>query len=133
MKGQRRYFRMGKLPIQKRENKTMDGVKVAVVGVIAVVAIMIVLARNPVVVIDTGHRGIKVRFGEVIGTPLEEGVHFRTPFVDHIVALDTRTQKETATLTTYTKDVQKVDIEYAVNYNLKRTAAGAVFKETGTN
>ena len=95
-----------------------------------IILILFALA-NPVVIIDTGHRGIRVKFGEVVGEPLTEGLHFRTPFVDHIVELDTRIKRNDDKQVTYTQDVQKVNVAYVVNYNLKRTAAGQVFKDVG--
>ncbi len=94
--------------------------------------ILVLVFLNPITIIDTGHRGIRVRYGQVIGEPLEEGIKFKTPFVDTIIEFDTRTRKTQEEMNTYTKDVQTVKLDYVLNYNLKRTAVGDVYKEVGT-
>ncbi len=101
-------------------------------GTTAIIGLTLFLLLNPVVIIDTGHRGIRVRYGQVIGEALEEGIKFKTPFVDTIIEFDTRTRKTEESSSTYTKDVQQVDIGYVLQYNLKRTAVGEVYREVGT-
>lgn len=98
---------------------------------IGIAVIIIASVGMPFVMVDTGHRGIKVQFGEVIGEPLPEGVHWKKPFVEEVIEFDTRTKRLDEATDTYTKDVQKVQVSYVVNYNLKRTAVGDVFKEVG--
>lgn len=84
--------------------------------------------------IDTGNRGIKTRMGEVINESIDEGLVTYNPLIgESVIEFDTKTKKLTDKPTTYTRDVQRVDIEYALNYNLKRTAVGKTYKEVGTD
>lgn len=106
--------------------------KLVATGGAAIAAVIAFFFLNPITIIDTGHRGVRVRYGQVIGTNLEEGIKFKTPFVDTIVEFDTRTRKTSESIATYTKDVQTVKLDYVLNYNLKRTAVGDVYKEVGT-
>lgn len=108
----------------------MDKIKYVLIPVLG---FLVLTMLSPFVIVDTGHRGIVTKFGEVIGEPLEEGMHFRMPFVDHIIEIDTRTQRQDDKTVTYTKDVQQVTVASTVNYNLKRTAAGDVYKDVGVD
>lgn len=82
-------------------------------------------------IVDTGYRGIKTKFGEVIGKPLPEGFHTYNPITSNIQEIDIRTQKKTGTISTYTQDVQEAKIAYAVNFNLNPADAHTMFKEVG--
>ena len=81
--------------------------------------------------VDVGERGVKVRFGEVIGQPLPEGLYFVNPFTTHVKTLSVRTLKWEAQTEAYTKDVQKATIHFALNYNLEPSAAAEVYRTVG--
>ncbi len=83
--------------------------------------------------IDTGHRGVKVTWGEVNikDGSLKEGLYFYNPITSSIIELDTRTQRWEGKTNTYTKDVQQSDITFVVNYNLDRDNAHLVYRDVG--
>lgn len=97
-------------------------------------AILILLAGfglQGCAIIDTGHRGLKIQFGKVVGQPMTEGFYTYNPLTEGIREFETRTKKLQESATTYTKDVQKVVVEYAVNFNLNPAAVGMVYTSTG--
>jgi len=71
-------------------------------------------------VVDTGHRGVKTRFGKVIGDSLPEGLYFYNPITTTISEMDTRVQKWSAKTEAYTNDVQQVEVSFTVNFALER-------------
>ena len=73
--------------------------------------------------VDTGHRGVKVRFGQVEGGALTEGLYFVNPFTTSIVQIDTRTQRWDDKTDAYTKDVQVSHVAFTLNYQLRPEAA----------
>lgn len=83
--------------------------------------------------VDTGHRGIKVRFGQVEGEALTEGLYFVDPFTTSIVEIDTRTQRWDDKTDAYTKDVQVSHIAFTLNYQLRPEAATTVYRTVGTD
>jgi prohibitin 2 len=83
--------------------------------------------------VDTGHRGIKVRFGQVEGQALPEGLYFVDPFTTSIVQMDTRMQRWDDKTDAYTKDVQVSHIAFTLNYQLRPEAAATVFRTVGTD
>lgn len=68
-------------------------------------------------IVDTGFRGVKTRFGKVVGdVTLDEGLHFYNPFTSAIVELDVREQKWSDETLAYTKDIQNVKVRFTLNY-----------------
>ena len=61
--------------------------------------------------IDTGNRGVKVKWGEVDmkAGSLPEGLYFYNMLTSTIVEMDTRILKFEGKTETYTKDVQQAD------------------------
>ena len=67
-------------------------------------------AASSIKVVDTGYRGIKTRFGKVIGESLPEGFYMYNPLTTEIHNMDTKVQKYTLKMSTYTKDVQQASL-----------------------
>lgn len=82
--------------------------------------------------VDTGHRGLKVSFGEVVSAPLPEGFYTYNPFTTDLVQMDVRQNRFDDSSESLTKDVQKATIAYTVNYSLESSAVAAVYKEIGS-
>ena len=68
-------------------------------------------------IVRPGYRGVLVRLGEV-KRPLNEGIHFKIPYVDRIEKLDIRTKKEQEQADSSSKDLQIVTTTLALNYRL---------------
>lgn len=97
------------------------------------VVLMIVTVSCGFEVVDTGHRGIETRFGEVVGKSLPEGLHFYNPFTSDITELDVRLNRSEVVLQTYTKDVQQAALKAVTTYSLNKDAAHIVFQEYGVD
>ncbi len=98
------------------------------VGAIVVCA----AAASSVKVVDTGYRGIKTRFGKVIGESLPEGFYMYNPLTTEIHNMDTKVQKYTLKMSTYTKDVQQASLVISVNTSLEPDKVHLLFQEIGT-
>jgi prohibitin 2 len=99
---------------------------------IAIVAIVVLsFAGCGIKVVDTGQRGIKTRFGEVVSESLPEGLYFFNPITSNIVEMDTRVQRFDGETDTYTRDVQQAVIKYTLNYRLQQNAAHLVYRDIG--
>jgi regulator of protease activity HflC (stomatin/prohibitin superfamily) len=107
------------------------GTKFIIAGVLAVLALIIFLVVNPFVLISAGHRGVVLNWGAVSGTVLTEGIHWRTPIYQKVVKLDVQTQKLTMKTVAYSKDIQTVETELALNYNLKHEAVNTLWQDVG--
>lgn len=83
--------------------------------------------------VDTGHRGVQIRFGEVDkeAGSLTEGLYFFNPLTTKIVEINVQVQKWDGTANTYTKDVQQADIKYVMNFHLNPNEAHTVYRDVG--
>ena len=81
--------------------------------------------------IGAGERGIKTRFGAVVGT-VEQGLYFKMPFVDRVHVMDVKTrtisyEKPNGQLSGASKDLQDVAIGIVVNYQIDPTKVGLIY------
>jgi regulator of protease activity HflC (stomatin/prohibitin superfamily) len=81
--------------------------------------------------VDTGHRGVKVRFGEVVGEPLTSGLYFVNPFTTSIKEINVQTLKWEGHTAAYTKDVQQANVKFTLNYALDPAHAHTVYRDVG--
>lgn len=83
-------------------------------------------------IVDTGHRGVQTRFGEVYKDSLPEGLHWYNPFTEDIREMDVRVQKWEFDTMVYTKDIQQAKLNVTVTYSLDPNAAPLVLQTLGT-
>lgn len=101
-------------------------------AIAAVVLCLIVLFGFTVV--KEGQVGVKYRFGSVVNTDLEAGLHYHIPFVERIGKVDITEQVYATDTTAYTKDTQTVeDIRIKVNYRYDTSKLSDIIKNTGIN
>lgn len=82
--------------------------------------------------VGAGEKGVKTRFGAIVGNPLSSGLYFKIPFFEDVVKLSIRTQKvEVEKSEAYSHDLQIVDIHSVINYNIDPNAAGSIYKQYG--
>ena len=111
----------------------MEDWKLGAIGVGLVTFIILLIAGNPLAIVDAGERGVKVTMGKVSPESYTEGIHFVTPFVSKIHTMDIKTQKANPATTVFTKDIQQARLAYVINYNLQPENAHKMFKEVGKN
>jgi prohibitin 2 len=100
--------------------------------VVLVIAIFVVsVAGCGIKVVDTGHRGIKTTWGEVVSESLPEGFYVFNPISSKIVEIDTRVQRFDGETDTYTRDVQQAGVKYTLNYRLQQNAAHYMYRDIG--
>lgn len=82
-------------------------------------------------VVDTGRRGLKVRFGEVVSKPLPEGIYFYNPFTSDIKEVSVQEEKLEDVTQAFTRDTQNVNITYAVTYYPNPDMVDYIYKQFG--
>lgn len=101
-------------------------------GVTIVGIIFLFVILNPLVIVGAGQRGVVLQFGKVSRT-MDEGLSFRTPFVEKVVVMDVKTQKHEAKANSASKDLQTINATVAVNYSLNPAFVGDIYKTIGKN
>ncbi len=102
------------------------------VGFVVVAIVVISFFMGTYFVINAGERGVVLRFGAV-NRVVAEGIHFKLPFMEEIVKMSIRVQKNTTKTEAASRDLQVVHTTMVLNYNLQAGEVGEVYKKIGLN
>lgn len=110
----------------------MDGKKLRnlIIAVIIVVAVAVV-GFSSFTIIEPGHTGVVVTLGKVDENVLQEGMHFKVPFVQQIVRIDNRIVKLEVDTEAFSKDLQTVSTTIAINYRVDPQKSYSIYKNIG--
>lgn len=101
-------------------------------GIIAAIVLLIIIA-NCFTVVDAGHTGVVLTFGEVSPTVLSEGLHLKVPFIQSVVLIDNRVKVTEVDCSSASKDLQTVTSTIALNYRVKNESSAMIYKDVGLN
>lgn len=82
-------------------------------------------------IVEPGYRGIETNLGKVVGEPLAEGLHFYNPLTSDIKEFNIRQETWSAKTSIFTKDTQRVEVEFAVTYTPDPKAVTKIYLEVG--
>lgn len=105
--------------------------KIAIVGVIALLAILVI--ANCFTIVDAGHTGVVVTLGKVNDGVLQEGLHIKAPFVQKVIKIDNRIVKLEVDTEAFSKDLQTVSTTLAINYRVDTDKSYSIYKNIGAN
>lgn len=80
--------------------------------------------------VPTGYTGIVTTFGKVHAETLDAGINFHAPW-DNVIKMDNREQRITFQLEAFSKDIQQVDVQGSINYNIDKTTAMNLYRDVG--
>ena len=107
--------------------------KLKIVILVFVVVVGIAVVANSITVIETGEVGLKVRLGQVVGEPLQAGIHAKIPMIESIKIFNAKVQKEEVTTNSASKDLQDVSMSVAVNYSINSLSVKELYSNVGMN
>lgn len=113
------------------DEKYYGGLKKAL-PIIGIVACVIIIIVSCVSYVPTGYTGIVTTFGKVHDEVLDAGLNFHAPW-DNVIKMDNREQRITFNLEAFSKDIQQVDVQGSINYNIDKSTAMNLYKDVGTN
>ncbi len=91
------------------------------------------MTQWPFGTVGAGERGVMLRFNAVTGKVLDEGLYFRLPFVERVIVMDTKVEKEQVDASAASSDLQTVNSKVAVNYHLRPEAVASIYQSVGVN
>lgn len=103
------------------------------VTTIVIAAALLITAMNCFTIVDAGHTGVVVTLGKVNDGVLQEGIHAKLPFVQNVVKIDNRIVKLNVSTEAFSKDLQSVSTELAVNYRVDRDKSFSIYKNIGAD
>ena len=83
--------------------------------------------------IGAGERGVLLQFGAVQDKVFDEGLYFKIPFIQKVVRMDVKIQKDEIPASASSKDLQVVTSRIALNYHLDPSVVNKIWQEVGKN
>lgn len=99
--------------------------------VLVIVILLMVIAGGVLVTVDAGTVGVVKRFGAVQDKALPEGLHFKLPFAEEVVPMDTRLVAVESKASAASRDLQTVTTEVTTTYALNGDIAPMTFQRIG--
>ena len=93
-------------------------------------AVVFVFAQS-VSIVPSGASGVIVTLGKVQDATLESGLNFKAPFVQKVVVIDNKIQRADVQGEASSKDLQIVNANVSVNYNVIGTKSSSLYKTVG--
>lgn len=112
------------------DGKEYPGWKTAtpIIGIVLCIVLVII---SCVSYVPTGYTGIVTTFGKVHENTLDAGLNIHAPW-DNVINMDNREQRVPFQLEAFSKDIQQVDVQGSINYNIDKTTAMNLYRDVGT-
>jgi len=112
------------------DGKEYPGWKTAtpIIGIVLCIVLVII---SCVSYVPTGYTGIVTTFGKVHENTLDAGLNVHAPW-DNVITMDNREQRVPFQLAAFSKDIQQVDVQGSINYNIDKTTAMNLYRDVGT-
>lgn len=110
---------------QLRPGKLVSGV--------AAVLIVALIGANSFTSVEYGHVGLYKTFGKLNDNTLSPGIHFKIPFIQSVIQVNTQVTKAETDTSASSKDLQPVSTHVAVNYSVNKASAYNLMNNIGGN
>ena len=118
------------LKSQIRENQKELGIIWKRFKIVCAVLFILYFIFSGFTIIDTGERGVVLRFGEYKHV-MNEGINFKMPFIDRVIILSVRDTTHNSKLEVSSKDMQTIEVESTLIYTLNPEKLGNIYKSYG--
>jgi regulator of protease activity HflC (stomatin/prohibitin superfamily) len=97
----------------------------------AIALFVIIIFSSSFYTIDTGERGVVLRFGS-LQSLASEGLNIKAPFIDRVETMSVRDKKLSINIEVSSSDIQTIRVEVGVVYALDPTKVGQLYQRYGT-
>ena len=101
--------------------------------ILLVITIVFAGLFSSFIVIEPGHTGVVVTMGKVEENVLQEGFHFKIPFIQEVIKIDNRIVKLEVQTEAFSKDLQTVQTTLAINYRVDTKKSYSIYKNVGAD
>lgn len=113
-------------PVNKVNSKVKKIIPVAVI-----VVILAIILSFSIVIVPAGSTGVVITLGKVSDNVMQEGFHFKVPFVQNVAIISNKIQKQEVQANAVSKDLQTVESAIAVNYRVGLDSSANIYKNIG--
>jgi len=103
------------------------------IGRVAAAIIILIIIFGSFGTVGAGERGVLLQFGAVKDRVFNEGLYVKIPFVQSVVIMDVRIQKDEVPASASSKDLQIVTSRIALNYHLDPDGVNKIWQQVGRN
>ncbi|KAA8998832.1 prohibitin family protein [Paenibacillus spiritus] len=103
------------------------------IGAGAAVLLVLVIGGNAFTTVQYGHVGLYKTFGKLNDSVLTPGIHFKIPFIQQVIQVNTQVAKTETDTSASSKDLQPVSTHVAVNYSVDKETAFTLMNNIGGN
>ncbi len=115
-------------------NNEFDVMKIIKFGSLIIAGIVFLSILGGVFAfVPAGHKGVLLTWGKVEPVVLNEGINFKTPYVQEVIAVSTQTLKIEAGASAASKDLQDVSTTVALNFHLDPLVVNDVYQKYTLN
>ncbi len=114
-----------------RNFSVRDTKKALIYGFIGLIVLVTIISSFQT--IKSGEVGLKVRFGKIVKTQLNEGFNLKIPYIEDIVVVNIKVQKIELKTESSSKDLQTIETNIAVNYRIESDKASSLYRTVGNN
>lgn len=98
---------------------------------ILMILVIAVVLIGSIGTIGAGERGVLLQFGAVKDKVFDEGLYFKMPFVQRVVTMDVKVQKDEVPASASSKDLQIITSKVAINYHLSPNRVNEIWQDIG--
>ena len=98
-----------------------------------IILIVLIILLNSFTIVAAGHTGVILTLGKVNENVLQEGIHFKLPFIQRCVEIDNRIVKLEVQTEAFSKDLQSVMTTLAINYRVDTAKSYSIYKNIGAD
>ncbi|GIP49317.1 SPFH domain / Band 7 family protein [compost metagenome] len=98
-----------------------------------IVIVVLIVGSNSYAQVEYGHVGLYKTFGKLNDNVLSPGMHFKVPFIQTVIQVNTQVTKTETDTTASSKDLQPVSTHVAVNYSVNKDSAYNLMNNIGGN
>lgn len=100
-------------------------------AIVSLIASIVLILVSCFASVPTGYTGILTTFGRVENETMEAGFHFKAPW-QKIVKMNNQEQRSEFKLEAFSADIQQVNVNGSINYNIDKSTAMTLYREVGT-
>ncbi len=115
-------------------NINPQGKKIKKTIIICVILLVVlILGFSSFSIVDPGHTGVVITLGKVSDKVLEEGIHFKLPFIQNVEQVDNRVLKTEVESNAASKDLQTISSKVSINYRVNKASSANIYKNVGSD
>ncbi|WP_379131248.1 prohibitin family protein [Paenibacillus sp. sgz500958] len=104
-----------------------------IVRIAGLIIVVLLIGLNSFTSVEYGHVGLYKTFGKLNNNMLSPGLHFKIPFIQQVIEVNTQVTKAETDTSASSKDLQPVSTHVAVNYSVNKDSAYNIMNNIGGN